>query len=99
MAEQGSAPLEQFKDLLRSTARSAEVSLWQSVTLVNLHQSIKALRHFTTDGLMAKLDGQAGDTEQFKGPAQAHRRIGESFMHLRKVNWGVRIGKSFMHLS
>ena len=46
---------------------------------------------------MAKLDGQAGDTaplEQFKGPAQVHRRIGESFVHLRKVNWGVRLWHS-----
>ena len=46
---------------------------------------------------MAKLDGQAGDTaplEQFKGPAQVHRRIGESFMHLKKVNWGVRLWHS-----
>ena len=49
---------------------------------------------------MAKLDGQAGDTaplEQFKGPAQVHRRIGESFMHLRKVNWGVRLWHSPPH--
>ena len=48
-------------------------------------------------GLKAKAYGQAGDTaplEQFKGPAQVHRRIGESFVHLKKVKWGVRLRHS-----